>query len=405
MSASAAFAEMLDELGIWWPRGNGDALRSAADGWQQTAEVIDEIAVVLDTVARTVIDNYQGEAATRFAEMWQKWSGDAGHLATTAADARRLAAALIDFGGDIDVADRTLVQLIEQALQAPPPAPVAVPMPSDPTQLSGEWLEWLRECAAMMRNELSSRAVTRNEMLGDVAYCELPPAPGDRPDLATIMPTAITWPDPGTPIDVGAIATDPVDFGAGEGRLPQDIPGVTPGVGDIPGLTGAVGGGPVNIVIVGDNNTVTVETSDVSPLPTASPIDVPSTELPPLDEVPPVEELPPAEEPLPEFGGLGGGGGAGFGGGGGYSPPEFDMPSFEPDLPPLEDIAPLQNSEVPVTFDPPVGAPVAIGAAGAAAAGVAGKKSGAALPFMPMGGATAGGDETPEPKRKARRRA
>jgi uncharacterized protein YukE len=399
MSASAAFGEMLDALGIWWPRGDGDALRSAADGWQQTAEIVDEITAVLTTVSSQLVENYHGESATRFAETWSKWSGDTGYLTTTATDARRLAAALADFGTDIDVADRTLVQLIEQALTAPRatpgPAPGTLPAMDDP------WMVWLWECAEVMRGELATRANRRNDELAEVTPHMLPPAPNTI-DVTTIRPANITWPDPGQPVDLSDLADEPVDFGAGEGRLPVTD---APDVGEPPNLWAPSGGGPVNITIVGDNNTVTVGTGVGLPTTPTEPTDDVVEPIEPITELPPDSVPEVLEDPLAGLGGGGGGfggGGGGFGGGG-FDASAFDLPEFEPLVDPVAPLA--ANDPVPVSISPPM--PTQIAGVGAVTAGAVAAKNGASrmpmMPFLPMGGMAGGGDDANEPKRRKRR--
>jgi uncharacterized protein YukE len=220
MSASSAFVDLLDQLDMWWPEGDGSALRVAADGWNKTADLIDEITAVLGSVAGRLTDNYRGEAADRFTQTWAKWVGEAGYLGLTSADCRRLAAALMDFANDVDVADRTLVQFIEQALGAA----ATNPNPVNPMMLPQEWLTWLQASGAQLFAHLAAQTNSNTaELDAQVGNCCLPPAPGDRPDLSTIISTNISWPDPGKPTDMTALATGEINFGAGQGFLPTSF--------------------------------------------------------------------------------------------------------------------------------------------------------------------------------------
>jgi hypothetical protein len=402
MSRTRVFADMLDDLGIWWPRGEGDALRAAADGWQQAAGVIDEITTILDTIASTIVANYEGGAAQKFAEHWAKWSGPNGHLAMVAADSRRLAGALSDFGGDIDAADASLAALIEQALGAPRSEPINVD--------SDEWIAWLRQCGVLIRDDMNGRAVTRTAVLDEVTDRHFPPAP-NTPDLGALIPSRVTWPDPGLPDDLSGVAKEPVDFGAGEGRLPagldpdtgvfEPLPDPTQPAVPLPGtLTPA---GPVTVTINGNNNTVTIGTNGL-PLPAGPPDEVPPIEEP-VVELPPVEE-PPIEAPLSGFGGGGGFDPDALSSGGSFDPSAFDVPEFTP----LTEIPRPETPDTDVSEQEQPWSPYAAagltGITGAAAAAnklASGGNKSPMLPFLPMGGAMAGGDESPEPRRKKRK--
>ncbi len=257
MSSSSAFVDLLQQLDMWWPEGDGNALRAAADGWSKTAELIDEITAVLNSVASRLTDNYRGEAADRFSETWTRWTGESGYLGVTATDCRKLAAALTDFASDIDVADRTLVQLIEQALNAA----ATTPNPANPMMLPQDWLMWLKASGAQLHAGVSTQTGAHTNALdADVRSCSLPPAPGDPLDLSTIIATRVSWPDPGKPIDLTRLATGEINFGAGQGISPtspifgsggENSPGLVlthrPSVprepGDAPPVSGAVPGG------------------------------------------------------------------------------------------------------------------------------------------------------------------
>jgi uncharacterized protein YukE len=218
MSASSTFADLLEQLDMWWPEGDGEALRSAANGWSETADLIDEITDVLNAVAERLTDNYRGEAADRFAETWARWNAESGYLGITAADCRRLATALMDFANDVDVADRTLVQLIEQALTAA----ARTPNPINPMMLPQDWMTWLQASGDQLFGLLSTQtSMHTTEIDTNVGNCSLPPAPGDRPDLSSIIKTNITWPDPGKPTDLSELANGEINFGGGQGCVPS----------------------------------------------------------------------------------------------------------------------------------------------------------------------------------------
>ena len=221
MSATKGFGDLLDALGIWWPQGDGDALREAAATWTAMADLIDEITNVLDAAAKSVTEHHHGEAAQRFGDLWQHWSNDKGYLATTVADCRTLAAAISGFGTDVDVADRTLAHLVEQALDE-----TASAITLGAADL---WVTWLHDLACGIEQDLASRAARHAGPLGVIEQCRQPYQPSD-PDRVTIDPARMTWPDPGTPIDLTNLTTTLVDFGAGQGTVP---PALTPTIGTI----------------------------------------------------------------------------------------------------------------------------------------------------------------------------
>ncbi len=225
MSSSSAFIDLLEQLDMWWPEGNGNSLRIAADSWNQTADVIDEITAVLHSVAERLTDNYRGEAADRFTQTWSAWTGDTGYLGVTAADCRRLGAALQDFATDVDVADRTLVQFIEQALSES----AIRPNPANPAMLPQDWLNWLQTAGAQLCSHLTTQTSAHTTDLGvNVGTCALPPAPGDVTDLSSLISTNVSWPNPGTPADLTSLANGEVNFGAGQGSFRYLPPSITP---------------------------------------------------------------------------------------------------------------------------------------------------------------------------------
>jgi hypothetical protein len=414
VSATAAFGEQLDSLGIWWPRGDGDGLRELAAAWSATAELIDDITAVVDTAAARVAEHFHGEAANRFTEHWATWSTtDSAHLPATAADCRRLAATLGDFGTDIDVADRTLLRLVEEALDGAATTPVA-PTPA-PTPVESPWIVWLRDCSNQLGNGLDDRVShhCRNFVMIEEQRAVRGPSDVDR---TVLNPSAITWPCPGTPIDRSSLATTPVDFGAGEGGRPAPI-------SPLPNGPGSVGpGGPsgqVSIVVNGDGTTINLSgnvsaapslppVADLGPEPTDVSLLGPAAALATADRVPGVTpELPQLDVPADALGsGGGGGGGGGFGGfSGGFSADAIGVPEpldFSTD-PPTDAIAP--DIQVPInTSSGFAGAAAGTVAAGAAVAATAAKGSRPFLPFMPMSPGGMTGDEAPEPTRRRRRR-
>jgi hypothetical protein len=430
MSASRAFGDALDARGIWWPRGDGDALRELALAWMVTADVVEDITAALDQSALSTIENYHGAASDRFGAHWKAWSGDHGYLANTVADIRRLVASLNDFGTDIDIADRTLARLVEQAIdethRTPTPANTDV------------WMSWLHECATAIRSNLDVAATRCGDGLSPIVEAQ-PPTVADVP-LSTIHASEITWPDMGVPVDLSSITTAVVDFGAGQGRLPIELDptAVVPPV--TPAIPAPATPPPTTVVVIGDGNTVTVTPPPIPSLPPLPPLP-PLVPVPPLvtaplptlpgpspvqTVTPPVDAVPTAAKKTP-FGheavkrvdvplpterrtpdhaeGLGDGasGGGGFGGG-------TSLPSFEPFVPePLPSLPPLDVTPLPTpTPAPPLPlAAASVAATGAATAAVAaaGKKASnnGFFPMMPMAGGGSG-DESPEPKRRSARR-
>jgi hypothetical protein len=428
MSASRVFGDELDARGIWWPRGDGDALRELALAWKVTADVVEDITAMLDQSALSTIENYHGAAADRFAGHWRAWSGDHGYLANTVTDIRRLVASLTDFGTDIDIADRTLARLVEQAIDETH----RIPTPSN----TNVWMTWLHDCATAIRSNLDAAATRCGDGLSPIAEAQ-PPRVGDVP-LATIHAAEITWPEMGVPVDLSAITTSVVDFGAGQGRLPVELDPTAAAPPITPAIPAPVIPPPTTVVIIGDGNTVTVTPPSTPTLPPLSPLPpLPTTPLPTLPPtlpgptpVPPVVPTPdavPVAVKKPPFGhepeklvdvplptdrrtstaaeglGSGGAGGGGFGGG-------ISLPSFEPFVPePLPPLAPLDltSPPLPAPASPvPAAAPI-VAATGAATAAVAaaGKKASnnGFFPMMPMAGGGSG-DESPEPKRRSARR-
>lgn len=349
MSRSAAFQEHLEGLGIWFPAGDGDALRTAASGWTETAEFLEDIGAVLTQAAANITDNYRGEAAERFFELWQSWDGDEGYMATTAQACRRLGASLHDFGGDVDRADETLLGLIEEAIELRQEAALTR---ADPRLAD----DWLRDAAGQLADGLGGQVEARTGALGEVAAL---PA-----ELAPIDPGQVDWVSPGDMTDLTMLATDTVDFGAGPG-------------------THAAG---ANVDV---------------PLP-----DAPTDPLDPAADRGAAVEIPPVELPEEWAGGTGGGGGGFAGGsGGGFDASAFELPSYDqPELEVPELDVPAAESSA---FDPLSSGPLAAGAAGAAgvtaaAAAKAGRSS-PMMPFMPMGAGGVGGDDGKEPTRRRRR--
>lgn len=404
------FAEQLDELGVWWPRGDGDALRATAQAWLDIAAVLDDATAVLDAVVATVADGHTGDAAARLATHWQPWSGTGGHLAVTAADCRRLAASLTDFGTDVDVADRAVALLAEQAL-----AEILAAVSPDACE---QWVAWLHDSADGVRTGLDARTERTADSLTDVGTTTTVADTTRPPTVADVDPDKITWVDPGTPIDLSSLGTTPVDFGAGQGVLPIDDtttptpdptpapdpapslptdpnadPVTVPGVD--PSLWRNVGGG-TTVVVTGNSGNVTVNVT-AAPNPFASPI----------DSVPPVPTVDPMPDPIPA---LDGPATAAFGSGSSRWMPSQPVIAPTPtiDAPIVTD---ARIDRVPIAIDAPgsstsyvPAAATAATAATAAVAATAAKKNSGFMPFMPMGaGAGGGGDDGNEPRRRARR--
>ncbi len=411
MSASAVFASELEQLGVWWPEGDGDALRVSADAWLATADLLDDIGRVLDTAAAMVTENYHGEASGRFAALWSRWSGERGYVAVTAADCRRIATALTDFAGDIDTADRALLHLIDEALDSTLAPTLA--------SLDELWQAWLTDGADAIGAGLGRRADAAADQLAQAGAGTPILSPDER---AAIDPARVTWPDLGAPVDLGHLATTPVDLGAGQGELPTVTVAPVPVPDDVgdPSLppvttpgTGAAGG--VTVIINGDGNTVTIEAPatpaippfEYEPPPDAfdpfatddGPTDPFATELAeplPIDD--PAFDFQDGLDPI-------------------SSPSPFDtFETFDTPVAPTVASAPARlgeidtidtQSPIAIRVDPPGPGALAAGTAGAAAAAAgAAAKSGRApfFPFMPMGGGMTGGDESPEPRRRSVRK-
>ena len=354
MGRSAAFREHLDVRGVWFPAGDGDALRDAASGWFQTAEFLDDIAAVLVAAATNITDNYRGEAAERFVELWARWCGDDGYLAATVRACRQLAATLEDFGGDVDRADATLLGLVEEALDL---RLQAAEQPAVDLHAADRAIdEWLRDAAGQVAAGLDRQVANRVTALGDVA--KLPD------ELAPIDPSRVDWVTPGDVTDLTHLATATVDFGAGPGSHR---------------------GAPIDTVFP-DELADAAALADRGPQEGGAPLELPD-----------------------DWAGAGGGDWAGAGGGGGYGAgsgfdmPEFDLPAHEqPDLPAFEapDVDPSAFDADPTIVG---GAAIGAGATAAAAAATKAGRSAPMMPFMPMGAGGIGGDDGKEPTRRRRR--
>jgi uncharacterized protein YukE len=399
-AASASFAEQLDALGIWWPHGDGDALRGAAQAWSDMADVLDEIGHVLDAVVAAAADGHAGEAATRFAEHWRRWSGPTGHLQVTSADCRRLAASLRDFGTDVDVADRAVALLAEQALEE-----IVRALLPETAEL---WTTWLHDSTAVLRDDLGARATVQADTLATLGTAPAIEAP-HAPSPADVDPSRITWVDPGHPLDLSSVGTTVVDFGAGQGVLPlpepapapepvvdpapTPAPTVDPSPATVPSVVAQPGG--TNVVIVGNTGTINLTIDGTGPA---------RADTVPMVAAVPSTVPPPAIDPLP-LRPVSSTAGASR-----WSPSPYVAPTPAIDAPVVTDTVP---TPVPISIDPPPSAfvpPVPAATAGVAAAttaavaATAAKKSNGFMPFMPMGGSASNGDEGNEPRRRSARR-
>ena len=419
MSTTAALGDQLNPLDVWWPRGDGDALRQCAAEWMATADVLEGVASVLDAVAGTIAGHHRGDAATRFADLWAAWSGPTGYLATTVTDCRRLAAALAGFGTDVDVADRALLLAAEQALEEIVRALSAADIDA--------WATWLRDNADGLRNDLSSRAARHGDAL-DLVASEWQPAGVRAPAVPIdVDPARVAWPDPGTPADLSTLASSLVDLGAGTGTsgpvpvvapmplpltpaspLPPVVPNGPAGGGPLDPGYRVVGAGGTSVVVVGNSGPVTVNIGGSLPGIAVAPPDPAALRVAPVPLRVPQRDLShslvvPAPDRAPDLGVM-----------------RFDR------VPVPEPVRPLSPGEPPVVADvrvpvavplparigPPLTTPVARVAAAASAATAAGaavaatatkKASNGFMPFMPMGGGAPGGDEGPEPRRRPTR--
>ena len=379
------------------------------------ADFIDDIASVLDAAATNVADTHHGRAASSFAAMWATWRSDEGHLGVVAADCRRLAAALDDFATDIDVADRRIVQLLEQALAASVVAPpVSGWRPGPPFVVDATCRQWLYDGAEVVRAEFEHRTARCRQHFGEVRE-RVVREPGSRgairPGANSVLdPDAISWPDPGRPRDLGFLLSGVVDLGAGQGNLlrppPIDVPpiDVTP-IEPLPPEVGvrppaAPFGGGITINITGNDNTVTIGAAS-SPDRFTIPDVVAPPPLAALDALEPIADVELLDTAGTDSTDIGGAGGGGLGGGGGFGGGGFGGGSLASGF----DAGALDLGAVPdrvpttIPIDGTTAGPVAAAAGGAAAAAAASKNR-PFLPFMPMGGGGMTGDEGAEPKRR-----
>lgn len=391
MSAVSVFGDALDELGVWWPRGDGDALRAAGQVWTAVADNLAEMADVLDVAADVIAGAHRGDASRRFADAWAPWSGPEGHLRATVADCRRLAASLADFGTDVDVADRTLFALVEQALDE-----LVRAMTPEAVEA---WTQWLRESADGTRTRLDSgatRCTAALEACGERRpVAPSPTSPSSMLPSSTLPaeldPTRIEWVDPGTPLDRRALLDQPIDLVGGPPAPVPPAPPDPPVVAPSPDPTAPTGirteAGGTTIVVTGNSGPVTIEVNAAPVTPAWAPDPTPT---PVPDAVPSLASLSSGGSSMPS------------------------IPSWSPaPLPPVEPLRPVEPladvsvpTTVPVTIERapmPVDAVAAVGTTAAVAA-VAGKKASQGfMPFMPMGGGSGGNDDGPEPRRRARR--
>jgi len=417
---SAAFADQLDALGIWWPRGDGDAMREAARAWTSIADVLDEATEALDAAVLAAAEDYRGQAATELTELWAEWSGADGHLLATAGDCRRLAVSLTDFGGDIDLAHSTLVRLIEDVLGG------------SGVVTSDDELEQIRDGADRIGHDLTRRADARGSGLGSVRT-QQPRTPADR---TAIDPERVAWTDPGDPGDLTFLVTGSVDLGAGEGTVATLLPGLIDNA-DLTGDTADPDGVERGYSPFGPTVCCHPPTDTGAATDSGRGLDSGGAEFGSLagrgadDSAAAVAGAAAIRLPIPDApaagqhdqakidlgGGYGGGGGLGHGAGGGVDLPDpFDGlddllhdplvdPAVDPSAPTAVDFGHVAGVVAPVAAATAIPAAAVLGSGSSAGASTAaaavGRSSGGRMPFipmMPMMGS--GGEDGAEPTRR-----
>ncbi|WP_405617093.1 DUF6531 domain-containing protein [Streptomyces sp. NBC_00076] len=104
MSVEDEARKILLHLGLWWPEGDSDKLRSAADAWRTFAEAVDDVRAPVHRSASSVIHHNTGESIEAFGTFWGRYAKDkdGGWLSDLADSAREMAKALDKFADAID---------------------------------------------------------------------------------------------------------------------------------------------------------------------------------------------------------------------------------------------------------------------------------------------------------------
>ncbi|MGX1854072.1 WXG100 family type VII secretion target [Streptomyces sp. NPDC055299] len=117
MSAGDKAKEIVQDLtGMWWPEGDEDRLREAAQAWRDFAEDVKDITWSAHKSAQDVIDSNKGQSIESFASFWRKYhSGGKGYLDDLAESARDMAKALDKFADQIAEAKKKIEHELEIA--------------------------------------------------------------------------------------------------------------------------------------------------------------------------------------------------------------------------------------------------------------------------------------------------
>lgn len=75
-------------FGLWWPSGDPDKLRQAADSWNAIADHMDTVTTTLSGAADAVTKVNSGTAIDVFANHWQLTGGSGGALPTISGSCR-----------------------------------------------------------------------------------------------------------------------------------------------------------------------------------------------------------------------------------------------------------------------------------------------------------------------------
>ncbi|MGH3684825.1 MAG: WXG100 family type VII secretion target [Pseudonocardiaceae bacterium] len=98
-------------FGLWWPSGDPDKLRQAADAWNAIANRMETVTTTLSGAADAVTSANFGTAIDAFAPHWRRTGGSGGALPIISGSCRDMAKALSDFAGEIDNARTKILEL------------------------------------------------------------------------------------------------------------------------------------------------------------------------------------------------------------------------------------------------------------------------------------------------------
>jgi hypothetical protein len=101
--------------GLFWPQGDPDRLRHAAQAWRQVAHAIDGIEAATSSIAGSVKGQNHGPAIDAFGAYWSKWEGGQGYFGLTSQSSRAMADALEKYAAAIDDARRRVEEIAATA--------------------------------------------------------------------------------------------------------------------------------------------------------------------------------------------------------------------------------------------------------------------------------------------------